>query len=115
MNHKAQVLPIPRRGGVVSLLFGWAFFSLCLVASASRAQGTFTHDIPIALPAGANGMQPSLSLVYNSGAGDGLLGMGWQLAGLSAIGRVNNGDGINFNAADSFAHSQLGLLVRQAD
>ncbi|WP_296820776.1 FG-GAP-like repeat-containing protein [Thiobacillus sp.] len=54
-------------------------------------------------------MEPKLSLVYNSQGGNGLLGMGWSLAGLSVIHRcpktmVQDGviGGVNYNANDRY-------------
>ena len=47
--------------------------------------GAYSHTIPIEIPDGINGVQPNLSLVYNSRAGFGVAGYGWNLSGLSVI------------------------------
>jgi len=49
--------------------------------------GTASYTIPIKVPAGIGGIKPSISLSYNSQAGNGLLGVGWNLSGLSTITR----------------------------
>ncbi|MBC2732657.1 FG-GAP-like repeat-containing protein [Thiobacillus sp.] len=71
--------------------------------------GAFTYTIPIAVPPGTAGIEPKLSLSYNSQGGNGLLGMGWSLAGLSVIHRcpktmVQDGviGGVNYNANDRY-------------
>lgn len=50
--------------------------------------GAFSISIPVSVPPGINVMQPKLSIYYNSQSGNGLLGMGWALNGLSVIERT---------------------------
>jgi len=72
--------------------------------------GAATYSVPIDLPIGIDGMQPSLAVSYSSQAGNGLVGFGFNLAGLSAITRVPQDyyyndyfRGITLTATDRFA------------
>ncbi|MBN2403172.1 MAG: hypothetical protein JXN64_12330, partial [Spirochaetes bacterium] len=67
----------------VCLFFGFNSNSIANVGP----DGSFNYSIPIELPQGTAGCAPSLALVYNSNAGNGMLGMGWDIAGLGAITR----------------------------
>ena len=49
--------------------------------------GAATYTIPLRLPASVAGFGPRLSLSYSSQGGNGLLGMGWTIAGFSTITR----------------------------
>ena len=47
--------------------------------SVNAVNGTASFSIPLPLSPNRNGFTPALSLSYNSGAGNGLFGIGWDL------------------------------------
>ncbi|MEZ4300176.1 MAG: FG-GAP-like repeat-containing protein [Polyangiaceae bacterium] len=61
--------------------------------AAGSLQGTFSVTVtgeasfllPISVPSGRAGIEPHMALQYDSAAGDGVLGQGFSLTGLSAI------------------------------
>jgi len=52
-------------------------------------KGEALYHVPLWVPPGRAGVQPDLSLDYSSRAGNGWLGVGWQLSGLSRIERCS--------------------------
>lgn len=75
------------------------------------ATGAATYQIPLRVPVGAAGMQPELAFLYHSRAGNGQLGLGWSLSGLSVIARcsamrdsegVSHTAGVNLSPSDRF-------------
>lgn len=83
--------------------------------------GAATYSLPLQVPAGPLGMQPLLSLAYGGGKGNGSLGVGFSLAGLSAITPCHqsfasggHADGVDFDSLDD--HCLDGAkLVRTED
>jgi hypothetical protein len=71
--------------------------ALSLAASVGRTQGQFgvsawgtaQYTIPIWAPPGPRGIQPHISIGYDSLNGIGPLGIGWSLQGLGSIARCN--------------------------
>lgn len=49
--------------------------------------GEAQYRIPLEVPPGPGGFAPQFALVYDSGQGDGLLGGGWRIDGLSSLHR----------------------------
>jgi len=52
---------------------------------AVEQDGSASYRVPLWVPDGIRGLQPSLALEYNSEAGIGVLGPRWRVSGLSAI------------------------------
>jgi RHS repeat-associated protein len=50
-------------------------------------QGSATYRVPLWVPAGRSGIEPQLALEYDHRAGNGVVGHGWVIRGLSSITR----------------------------
>lgn len=71
--------------------------------------GSASYSLGIDTPPGINGMKPQVGVSYDSQAGNGLMGIGWGVTGLSEITRcpktlVDDGyiHGVDFTSADAF-------------
>ncbi len=80
--------------------------------------GAANFSIPIVVPPGISGMQPSIGLSYSNQSGNGLLGVGWGLSGLSTMSRCPQNlaqDGvvgaINFDINDRFCLDGFRLVA----
>ena len=67
-----QVISLPKGGGALQGI-GEKF-------APDLFTGTGNFAVPIAVPAGRNGFQPELDLVYSTGNGNGPFGLGWSLS-----------------------------------
>src|SRR5215470_11150160 len=67
----SQVLSLPRGGGALRGI-GETF-------APDLFTGTGNFTVPITLPPGRHGFQPSLNLGYSTGHGNGPFGLGWAL------------------------------------
>jgi len=82
--------------------------------------GNANYTIPIAVPKGINGVEPTISLSYNSQNGlSGNAARGWDVSGISSITRIpatkfHDGviDPVDFNALDRFALDGQRLIVK---
>ena len=79
--------------------------------------GAAVYTIPIMIPQGIGNMTPQIAVTYNNQSGNGLLGWGWNLSGLSSITRVgqtmyhdDNQSAVNFSD-DRFALDGKRLML----
>ncbi len=86
-----------RIGGAIALLSSvlvsqenaWSAVGRTTGSFAVSPTGAATYTIPIWAPPGPGGVQPNMALTYNSRQGDGTVGVGWSLSGLSSLYRCN--------------------------
>nr|VFK48536.1 MAG: virulence plasmid B protein [Candidatus Kentron sp. TC] len=86
-------------------------------------QGAAIYTIPIKVPPGAAGMRPDLAITYNSNGGNGLLGVGFSLSGLSTITRCGKTiaqdgawGGVYYDSRDRFClNGQRLIAISGAD
>jgi YD repeat-containing protein len=82
---------------LLALVMAFSLYGADTFAAVGRTVGQFQvsptgsaqYSIPIGAPPGPRGMQPSLSLFYDSQSPIGPLGVGWSIAGLGQITRCN--------------------------
>lgn len=93
-SHNQTVLQLDSEGyNIYPPTVGQTNNNNCVVGSFGGtvnvgAMGGLIYTIPLELPLGINGMKPNLSITYNNQAGNGIMGWGWSLTGLSSITRT---------------------------
>ena len=87
------------------------------INSGTSPTGAKTYEIPISVYPGMKGMQPKLALAYNSQAGSSVMGMGWNVSGLSSITRGsksryydNKAEGVKMDKSDAFLLNGIRLI-----
>lgn len=76
---QAPALNLPKGGGAIHGI-GEKF-------EVNMVSGSASASIPVPVSPARSGTQPSLTLSYNSGSGNGPFGLGWQLGGVPSITR----------------------------
>jgi len=78
------------------------------------ATGTATAEIPISVPAGRAGVQPAISLAYNSSSPNGVAGLGWNLE-FGRISRSTKFGTPTYTTSDKFVLAQSGSRQELVD
>jgi RHS repeat-associated protein len=94
-NSNSQVLASQFIDIAVADLPAATALAIPATSSAGATAGSFgvsdiggaQYSIPISIPPGIAGMQPGVSLNYSNMGGNGHVGVGWSIGGLSAISR----------------------------
>jgi len=87
-----------------------------------NGSGQLQFSLPIDLPSSAKNVGPQISLVYTSGAGNGIAGYGWNISGLSTISRIgktieNDGEvkGIKLDYSDYYSLNGDRLILKSGE
>jgi RHS repeat-associated protein len=80
--------------------------------------GRANYSVPILIPPGSNGFQPNIAIEYCSSTRKGLLGLNWDISGLSQISRTGPSiqfdgytDGVTMTSTDRFSMDNDRLIV----
>ncbi|HET9525125.1 MAG TPA: SpvB/TcaC N-terminal domain-containing protein, partial [Pyrinomonadaceae bacterium] len=103
MGTTDQIISLPQGGGAVQGI-GETF-------SPDLFTGTGNFTVPLTLPNGRNGFQPSLSLQYSTGNGNDVFGLGWQLSVPGVSRKTSDGVPRYEDAIDTFVLSGAEDLV----
>lgn len=105
MSNKSgtDIISIPKGGGALKGI-GEKF-------SPDLHTGTGNYSVPIDLPPGRNGFQPSLSLVYSTGNGNSPFGLGWALSIPGVTRKTAKGVSVCDDSKDVFILSGAADLV----
>ena len=102
-SHAGQEISLPKGGGALKGI-GEKF-------APDLHTGTGNFTVPIALPPGRNGFQPQLNLVYSTGNGNGLFGLGWSLSIPGVSRKTSDGIPCYNDSQDTFVLSGAEDLV----
>lgn len=103
----APTLSLPKGGGAVRGM-GEKF-------SVNASNGTASLSIPIKVPPGRSGLQPTLSLTYDSADGNSEFGLGWKLSGVEIITRKTSKGLPKYNDHGTDEEADVFLLAGAED
>jgi len=103
----------------ILVMVGWLLTGVTPIAAAGGTgggrvdpyYGSFSTEIPLVVPQ-YHGLEPALKLVYGSSGGNGFVGVGWGLSGVSVIERASAGGGApRYDSSDTFYMDGMELLA----
>lgn len=107
MSKKSSIpldlISLPKGGGAVT--------GISESFSPDLFTGTGNLTIPLQLPPGRNGLNPSLALRYSTGRGNGVLGLGWYLNLPDIYRKTSRGVPTYDDQRDTFVSSESGDLA----
>lgn len=84
--------------------------------------GQLQFSLPIALPPGVKSVAPQINLVYTSGSGNGIVGYGWNISGVTAIARIGKNieqdgepKGIQLDYSDYYSFNGQRLILKSGE